>query len=84
MKRMALETTRSLSLEQQDVKVKLIDKKELLFMSTDPNTLQHKLTNAYLVSAVNLDMVPSNTVYSCCNSSEFGNSETAASNLTRK
>lgn len=79
-----METTRSLSLEEEDVKVRLIDKKELLFMSTDPSTLSHNLTNAYLVSAVNLDMVPSNTVYSCCNSSEFGNSETAGSKLSRK
>ena len=64
MRRIAIESSKSLSLEKEDKKVKLINKKELLFIRTDPSTNQISTRNAYLVAGVNLHLINPDTVFS--------------------
>ena len=71
MRKLAIETNRSLNLEKEDVKVFLLNKKELVFKRTDPQTKNVTRTNAYLTSAVNLHKVAPDTLYQCYNANEL-------------
>ena len=63
MRKLAIETNRSLNLEKEDIKAFLLNKKELVFKRTDPQTKNVTRTNAYLTSAVNLHKVAPDTLY---------------------
>ena len=71
MRKLAIETNRSLNLEKEDIKAFLLNKKELVFKRTDPQTKNVTRTNAYLTSAVNLHKVAPDTLYQCYNSNEL-------------
>jgi len=71
IRKMAIESNRSLSLQQDDIKAYLLDEKELLFKRTDPRTQDVVRTNAYLTAAFNLHKVAPDAVYQCCMSNEL-------------
>jgi hypothetical protein len=75
MRKLAIETNRSLNLEKEDVKAFLLNKKELVFKRTDPATKSVTRTNAYLTSAVNLHKVAPDTLYQCQLSKELDAAE---------
>jgi hypothetical protein len=76
MRKMAIESCRSLSLENHDTQVKLFDMKELHFMKTDPDSQLISRSNAYLTSAVNLHLANSDSTYSCTTFEEANAIET--------
>jgi hypothetical protein len=71
MRKLAIETPRSLSLEKEETQAFLLDKKELIFKRTDPATGNISRVNAYLTSAVNLHKVAPDTLFQCSRSSEL-------------
>jgi hypothetical protein len=70
MRKEAIESSRNLSLEKEDVKVFLLNNKELIFKRTDPHTKNVTRTNAHLTSAVNLHKVKAGTPYPCVSSKD--------------
>lgn len=68
MRKEAIESSRNLSLEKEDVRVYLLNNKELIFKRTDPRTKNVTRTNAHLTSAVNLHKVKAGTPYPCVSS----------------
>ena len=71
MRKLAIETPHSLSLEKEETQAFLLDKKELIFKRTDPVTKNISRVNAYLTSAVNLHKVAPDTLFKCSRSSEL-------------
>lgn len=65
IRKVAIESSRSLSLQEDDIKAYLMDEKEILFKRTDPKNQDVIRTNAYLCAAFNLHKVVPDAVYQC-------------------
>lgn len=65
IRKFAIETNKSLSLSEDDVKAYVMDDKEILFKRKDPVTQDIFRTNAYLCAAFNLHKVSPDAAYSC-------------------
>lgn len=72
MRKLAIETSRSLSFKNEDTKVFLMDKKELVFKRVDLSSKITTRTNAFITSAVNIHTVAADAIYPCIDASEIG------------
>jgi methylthioribose-1-phosphate isomerase len=68
MRKMAIESGRTLSLDAEDIKVILVDKKELIVKTTNHQTKSINRTNVLLTSAVNIHLATPDIQYTCYNS----------------
>jgi hypothetical protein len=65
MRKLAVETNGCISQDLDEVKVFLLNKKELVFKRTDNRTKNTLRTNAYLTSAINIHKIGPDTLYNC-------------------
>jgi len=60
---LAIESSKCLSLQTDDVKAYVMDEKEIIFKITDPVTQNVVRTNSYLCAAYNLHRVSPTAVF---------------------
>lgn len=65
IRKVAIETSKSLSLQKDDVTAYMLDEKEILFKKTDSKTLNVLRTNAYLAAAFNIHKVSPDAAFQC-------------------
>lgn len=71
MRKIAIESSKSLSHQTDDVKAYLMDEKEIIFKITDPVTQNVVRTNSYLSAAYNLHRVSPSSVFQCVMANEL-------------
>jgi hypothetical protein len=69
MRKLAIETNRSLSVESIETKAYLYNQKELIFKRVEGKTVIR--TNAYLTAAINIHKVAKGIRYSCFSSKDL-------------
>lgn len=65
IRKVAIETGKSLTFQKDDVKAYLLDEKEILFKKTDSSTLNVVRTNAYLCAAFNIHKISPDAAFQC-------------------